>query len=62
MKNRIIAVKAVKAGITTWHAQDSIALADIAKGFEGESALLKRWLKNKDTRQWLARIASRPRI
>jgi hypothetical protein len=62
MKNRIIAVKGVETGITTWHAQDSIALADIAKSFEGESALLEQWLKNKDTRQWLAGIASRPRI
>ena len=49
MKNRIITVQGAEVGITTRHEQDYISLTDMVKGFEGGSALIEQWLKNKDT-------------
>lgn len=49
MKNRVITVQDTEVSITTHHAQDYISLADMVKKFEGGSALIEQWLKNKDT-------------
>ena len=49
MKNRIITVQGAEVGITTRHEQDYISLTDMVKSFEGGSALIEQWLKNKDT-------------
>jgi hypothetical protein len=49
MKNRIITVKGVAVTIATRHEQDYISLTDMVKSFEGGSALIEQWLKNKDT-------------
>ncbi|AKG69430.1 KilA-N domain-containing protein [Serratia fonticola] len=49
MKKRNITVQGVAVGITTLHEQDYISLTDMVKNFEGGSALIEQWLKNKDT-------------
>ncbi len=49
MKNRIINVKGAAVTIATHHEQDYISLTDMVKSFEGGSALIEQWLKNKDT-------------
>ena len=49
MKNRTITVQGAEVGITTRHEQDYISLTDMVKSFEGGSALIEQWLKNKDT-------------
>ena len=35
--------------LTNNHEQDYISLTDMVKNFEGGSALIEQWLKNKDT-------------
>lgn len=49
MKSRIINVKGADITIATRHEQDYISLTDMVKSFEGGSALIEQWLKNKDT-------------
>jgi len=49
MKNRIINVKGAEVTIATRHEQDFISLTDMVRNFEGGSALIEQWLKNKDT-------------
>jgi len=49
MKNRNITVRGTPVGITTRHKQDYISLTDMVKNFDGGSALIEQWLKNKDT-------------
>lgn len=49
MKNRIITVQGAEVAIATRHEQDYISLTDMVKSFEGGSALIEQWLKNKDT-------------
>ncbi len=49
MKNRIITVRDTEVSITTWHEQDYISLTDMVRNFDGGSALIEQWLKNKDT-------------
>ncbi|MGH6626331.1 MAG: KilA-N domain-containing protein [Burkholderiaceae bacterium] len=47
--NRVITVKGAEVAIATRHEQDYISLTDMVKNFEGGSALIEQWLKNKDT-------------
>jgi hypothetical protein len=49
MKNQKIVVKGTEVGITTRNEQDYISLTDRVRNFEGGSALIEQWLKNKDT-------------
>jgi len=49
MKNRTINVKGTEVTIATRHEQDYISLTDMVKNFDGGSALIEQWLKNKDT-------------
>ncbi len=49
MKNRIITVRDTEVSITTRHEQDYICLTDMVRNFDGGSALIEQWLKNKDT-------------
>lgn len=49
MKNRIIHVKGAEVTIATRFDQDYISLTDMARSFDGGSALIEQWLKNKDT-------------
>ena len=48
-KNRIINVKGAEVTIATRHEQDYISLTDMVRNFDGGSALIEQWLKNKDT-------------
>lgn len=48
-KNRSIVVHGTHVTITTHDNQDYISLTDMVKNFEGGSALIEQWLKNKDT-------------
>lgn len=48
-KNRSIVVHGTPVTITTQYEQDYISLTDMVKNFEGGSALIEQWLKNKDT-------------
>jgi hypothetical protein len=49
MKNRVIVVKGAGVTITTRNEQDYISLTDMVRNFDGGSALIEQWLKNKDT-------------
>ena len=49
MKNQKIVVKGTEVGITTRNEQDYISLTDMVRNFEGGSALIEQWIKNKDT-------------
>jgi hypothetical protein len=49
MKSRIINVKGGDIAIVTHEQQDFISLTDMVKNFDGGSALIEQWLKNKDT-------------
>ena len=49
MKNPSITVQGSEVAIATRHEQDYISLTDMVKRFEGGGALIKQWLKNKDT-------------
>ena len=48
-KNRTIVVKGTAVTIATRGEQDFISLSDMVRGFDGGSALIEQWLKNKDT-------------
>ena len=48
-KSRSIVVQGTPVTITNNHEQDYISLTDMVKNFEGGSALIEQWLKNKDT-------------
>lgn len=49
MKNRIITVRDTEVSLTTRHEQDYLSLTDMVRNFDGGSALIEQWLKNKDT-------------
>jgi KilA-N domain len=49
MKNRTIIVKGAEVTIVTRNEQDFISLTDMVQHFDGGSALIEQWLKNKDT-------------
>src|SRR3989304_2389468 len=49
MKRRSIIVKGTEVSIATRNEQDYISLTDMVRNFDGGSALIEQWLKNKDT-------------
>ena len=49
MKNRVITVQGAAVTISTRNDQDYISLTDMVSRFDGGSALIEQWLKNKDT-------------
>ena len=49
MKNRIITVQGAEIIVSTRNHQDYISLTDMVSWFDGGSALIEQWLKNKDT-------------
>jgi KilA-N domain len=49
MKNRTINVKGGDIAIVSRETQDYLSLTDMVKNFDGGSALIEQWLKNKDT-------------
>jgi hypothetical protein len=58
MKNRTISVKGADIAIATHHEQDYISLTDMVRNFEGGSALIEQWLKNKDTVLFLGGVGA----
>lgn len=53
-KTRKIEVKRVVISVSERNEDDFISLTDIAAGFEGGSALIEKWLRNKNTLEYLA--------
>ena len=53
-KKQTIDVKGVSITITQKDQEDFISLSDIAKGFEGGTVLIEKWLRNKNTIEFLA--------
>ena len=53
-QNQVITVRGIQVGITQRNAQDYLSLTDMVKGFDGGSALIEQWLKNKDTVHFLS--------
>ncbi len=53
-KNRKIEVKGVVIAVSERNQDDFLSLTDIATGFEGGSALIEKWLRNKNTLEYLA--------
>jgi hypothetical protein len=49
MKKTSIVVRGTEISIATRHEQDYISLTDMVRNFDGGSALIEQWLKNKDT-------------
>ncbi|QQR87014.1 MAG: KilA-N domain-containing protein [Flavobacteriales bacterium] len=49
MKKRAITVKGIPVTVVERNEQDYISLTDMVQGFEGGSALIEQWLRNKDT-------------
>lgn len=49
MKKRAINVKGIPVTVVERREQDYISLTDMVQGFEGGSALIEQWLRNKDT-------------
>ena len=52
-KNRTILVNSIEISISSVNEQDYISLTDMVVGFEGSSALIESWLRNKDTIEFL---------
>jgi hypothetical protein len=50
-KNRTIEVKGISITIIK---DDFISLSDIANGFEGGTGLIEKWIRNKNTIEYLA--------
>ena len=53
-KNRKIEVKGVVITVTERDKADFISLSDIANGFEGGTGLIEKWIRNKNTIEFLA--------
>jgi KilA-N domain len=53
-KNRKIEVKGIAVTISERHNDDYISLTDIAIGFDGGSGLIEKWIRNKNTIEFLA--------
>lgn len=53
-KSRKIEVKGVTIAVTERDKEDFISLSDIANGFEGGTGLIEKWIRNKNTIEFLA--------
>lgn len=51
---RTIEVKGVSITVTSQDKEDFISLSDIANGFEGGTGLIEKWIRNKNTIEFLA--------
>ncbi len=51
--NRSILVQDIPITISTVEEIDYISLTDMVKGFDGGSELIKRWLQNRSTIEFL---------
>ena len=50
---RTILVNNIEISVSSVKEQDYISLTDMVSGFEGGSALIESWLRNKDTIEFL---------
>lgn len=46
-------VQGKEIALTTFQEQDYISLTDMVKGFEGESTLIEKWIRNRNTIEFL---------
>jgi hypothetical protein len=53
-KSKSILIQGVEIRIVTHHEEDYISLSDIANGFEGGTGLIEKWIRNKNTVEFLA--------
>jgi hypothetical protein len=53
-KNKQIEVKGITISVAEKNNNDFISLTDIANGFEGGNSLIEKWLRNKNTIEFLA--------
>ena len=53
-KNRKIEVKGVQITISEKNDNDFISLTDMVSGFEGGNSLIEKWIRNKNTIEFLA--------
>lgn len=53
IKNRTITVNAINITVSSVNEDDYISLTDMAKGFEDGDQLIKNWLQNKNTLEFL---------
>lgn len=51
---KTIEVKGITISINAKEGKDFISLTDIANGFEGGNALIEKWIRNKNTIEYLA--------
>ena len=54
MRFRKIEVKGISVTISERNSEDYISLTDIAVGFEGGSGIIEKWIRNKNTVEFLA--------
>lgn len=52
-KNQSLVVQGIEVHVTTKDEEDYISLTDMVAGFEGGSALIESWLRNKNTIEFL---------
>jgi hypothetical protein len=53
-KNQSLTVQGIEIHITTRNDEDYISLTDMVSGFDGKEQLIKNWLQNKNTLEFLA--------
>jgi KilA-N domain len=53
-KNRKIEVKGVVIAVTERDNEAFISLSDVANGFDGGTNLIEKWIRNKNTIEFLA--------
>ena len=53
-KNQRLEVQGIVISIQERNNKDYISLTDIVSGFEGGSSLIEKWLRNKNTLEFLA--------
>jgi hypothetical protein len=52
-KNQSLVVQGVEVHITSQEEEDYISLTDMTKNFKGAEQLIKNWLQNKNTMDFL---------
>ena len=53
VSNRTIIIKGNEVSISTVNEQDYISLTDMARGVEDGNSAIERWLRGKDTIEYL---------
>lgn len=53
-KSRKIQVKGVTISVSEKNKEDYISLTDMVTGFDGGNSLIEKWIRNKNTIEFLA--------